>query len=269
MLSPGRAESLSKYAELVYDLKDLGCDFYLIDHRGQGKSGRLLKDEQKGHVDKFDHFAEDLRQFISLRGLKKHYKNLYFVGHSMGAAIGMLHDIKWGKTFDKMVLSAPMVEIETGDYSHFYVKKHMEFMKLMGKGEEYAPNCGPQTLNFPFEGNRVTQSEERFKLARALEVHDPEILLGGATNNWVLESIRAGDRIFQKRRSLKNHEILMFQAGKEHYSRYERQNKICDMVEKSQKYFFKDSKHELFQEEDAIRDTVVLYTKEFLGKELF
>ena len=42
VICPGRIESYVKYAELAYDLFHLGFDVLIIDHRGQGRSGRLL-----------------------------------------------------------------------------------------------------------------------------------------------------------------------------------------------------------------------------------
>ena len=42
VVCPGRIESYVKYAELAYDLFHLGFDVLIIDHRGQGRSGRIL-----------------------------------------------------------------------------------------------------------------------------------------------------------------------------------------------------------------------------------
>ena len=47
MVVNGRTEYAEKYAELFYDLKDLGFSLYIYDHRGQGLSSRLLADRGK------------------------------------------------------------------------------------------------------------------------------------------------------------------------------------------------------------------------------
>ncbi|MCT6568541.1 alpha/beta fold hydrolase, partial [Staphylococcus aureus] len=39
---PGRIESYVKYPEVAYDLFQQGYDVIVLDHRGQGRSGRIL-----------------------------------------------------------------------------------------------------------------------------------------------------------------------------------------------------------------------------------
>ena len=54
VISSGRSESYVKYPEVLYDFFHLGFDVFIMDHRGQGLSGRMLDDPQKGHVERFD-----------------------------------------------------------------------------------------------------------------------------------------------------------------------------------------------------------------------
>ena len=57
----GRVESYLKYQELAWDLWRQGYSLYLIDHRGQGLSGRMLADLEKGYVADFDDYVLDLK----------------------------------------------------------------------------------------------------------------------------------------------------------------------------------------------------------------
>lgn len=41
----------------------LGFDVLIIDHRGQGRSGRLLADPHLGHVNRFNDYVDDLAAF--------------------------------------------------------------------------------------------------------------------------------------------------------------------------------------------------------------
>lgn len=52
-------ESYVKYPEVAYDLFQQGYDVIVLDHRRQGRSGRLLEDGNRGHVIKFDDYVED------------------------------------------------------------------------------------------------------------------------------------------------------------------------------------------------------------------
>lgn len=63
---PGRSESYSKYPEVVWDLFNCGYDIFVMDHRGQGLSGRLLDDPQLGHVAQFSDYVDDLEKLCEL-----------------------------------------------------------------------------------------------------------------------------------------------------------------------------------------------------------
>ncbi len=67
LICPGRIESYVKYAEVAYDLFHCGFDVMIIDHRGQGRSGRLLSDTHRGHVVNFSDYVDDLARSGSSR----------------------------------------------------------------------------------------------------------------------------------------------------------------------------------------------------------
>src|SRR4051794_26119051 len=43
VILPGRGEPIQKYAELIYDLRNLDFSIYIMEHRGQGESGQVAK----------------------------------------------------------------------------------------------------------------------------------------------------------------------------------------------------------------------------------
>jgi len=87
----GRNESYWKYQELFYELYSHGYDVYAYDHRGQGESGRILKDPQVGYVAEFDYYVDDLDTFIYDVVKPERYKNRYLLAHSMGGAVATLY----------------------------------------------------------------------------------------------------------------------------------------------------------------------------------
>jgi alpha-beta hydrolase superfamily lysophospholipase len=64
VLLGGHSESYVKYAELFYDLRDLGITFYALDLRGQGFSTRMLPDREKDFIPAHDRYLVDLKAFM-------------------------------------------------------------------------------------------------------------------------------------------------------------------------------------------------------------
>jgi predicted alpha/beta hydrolase len=87
VVCPGRIESYVKYAELAYDLFHLGFDVLIIDHRGQGRSGRLLEDSHRGHVVNFSDYVDDLTAFWEQEVTPGPWRKRYILAHSMGARL--------------------------------------------------------------------------------------------------------------------------------------------------------------------------------------
>ncbi len=64
IIVPGRTEGYLKYKELAFDMNNQGFNVFIIDHRGQGLSERILDNPHKGYVEFFDNYNEDLHIFI-------------------------------------------------------------------------------------------------------------------------------------------------------------------------------------------------------------
>src|SRR3974377_1478326 len=60
----GRIEFIEKYFEVVRDLNAPGFSVATLDWRGQGLSGRTLRDPRKGHVANFSEYDTDLETFM-------------------------------------------------------------------------------------------------------------------------------------------------------------------------------------------------------------
>src|SRR5438105_246924 len=67
VISSGRTEGMVGYQELIYDLQKQGYRVYILDHRGQGFSDHFAvkTDRERGHVDNFDYFVDDLNKFVA------------------------------------------------------------------------------------------------------------------------------------------------------------------------------------------------------------
>jgi lysophospholipase len=96
VLFPGRGEGSFEYYETAIDFIERGFEpVYVLDHRGQGMSPRLLEDPHKGHVERFDDYVDDAAAFVTfvtidLTSLGAGPKPaMYLTSNSMGGAIGI------------------------------------------------------------------------------------------------------------------------------------------------------------------------------------
>jgi alpha-beta hydrolase superfamily lysophospholipase len=97
----GYAEHIDRYGNVVNELIPAGYAVFGNDHRGHGKSqGR------RGHVNSFQEFIDDERQF-ALGVIKTQFPDsLYFVlGHSMGSLIAMNYVEQYPDGIKGLVLS--------------------------------------------------------------------------------------------------------------------------------------------------------------------
>lgn len=278
IMMPGRTEPTRKYAELAYDLKDLGCDYYLWDPRGQGFSERLSNKTDKGYVENYDDYLVDFKTFwdLAIAGDKKQEekesKKVAIIAHSMGAAIALGALAKYNLPVVGLTLSSPMMEIKTQSLPESVTFFAMKALKLAGKKHDYVPGFGPYKGEQSFQDNRVTSSEARHQMALTTFRNSggEDLNMGGATVNWLIEGIRLGRSLNKKKskRVLANYPILLFQAGLDTFSRDKRQKKFCTTLAKCQLVRFEKSKHEMFQERDGIRDIVLNKVRDFLKPKL-
>ena len=261
----GRTEPTNKYAEVVYDLKNLGYDFFLMDSRGQGHSQRLIpEDKHKQYIKKYQHWKDDLKLLFDLDITPRGYSEVVFLGHSMGGAIGLNFAESYPKAFSKIIVSSPMIELLLEGKNESLVYTAMSFLKLIGRGKSYIPGGDRGTFDNPFKTNRGTHSKVRHQMARLLEKEDEFLLMGAATVKWLIEGIQLGRKTYKNRKKLNSIPMLLFQAEDDRFSRYERQNKLCEKHPNCQKFFMEGSKHEMLMEKDDIRQSVLTKIKAFL-----
>ena len=118
VVSPGRTESSLKYLETAYDLIERGYSpVFVIDHRGQGLSPRLLENTNIGHVKYFSHYVDDFEDFMNQivmgKNSKANKKKLYLLSNSMGGAISILYfqRMRENSPIRHALLFGPMIKI--------------------------------------------------------------------------------------------------------------------------------------------------------------
>lgn len=81
ILIHGLNEHIGRYAHVVDYLKDQ-YNIYLFDHRGHGRS-----DGVRSHVEDFDHYIQDINEFVQIVLAKEKNKKIFLIGHSMGGQL--------------------------------------------------------------------------------------------------------------------------------------------------------------------------------------
>ncbi len=107
----GPAEFVEKYFETVGDLLARKLTVVAFDWRGQGLSERELDNSRKGHIDDFSLYERDLDAILEQVLLPFCPKPWFALGHSMGGAI-LIRQARSGRSpFERLVLTAPMLEL--------------------------------------------------------------------------------------------------------------------------------------------------------------
>ncbi len=134
VLGPGRGESSIEYYETAMDFIAKGFSpIFVLDHRGQGLSPRLLPDLSKSHIENFKNYIVDFH-YATLKVQKyltetyawnSEKKPLYYTSNSMGGGIGIgylqylgARDMK--SPYKRMALLSPMIKV---NYISFVNKK--------------------------------------------------------------------------------------------------------------------------------------------------
>ncbi|AZQ63724.1 alpha/beta fold hydrolase [Flammeovirga pectinis] len=260
VISAGRTEAAIKYKELIFDLFINGYSVYIIDHRGQGLSGRMTNDPDMGYVDNFQYYIDDLKFFYDSLVVSGKHKRKYLLCHSMGGAIGMTYLEQHTKDFNAAAFSSPMLGLPFGSCGG---------AKLLEKDTiAYAPGGGKYAPT-PFKENTLTGSVLRLERMNAVFKEVPKARLGGATYEWVLKSCNQFDYINSNIDkietpfilfSAENEQIVNTQAHEEFIISAQSIGKVCEG------HLVEDAQHELLIEKDIERTETINHTLDYFDK---
>lgn len=268
VISPGRIEGYLKYKELAYDLAQHNYNLFIIDHRGQGMSGRMLNNPHKGYVKKFDDYADDLKQFINeVVSAKDKIHRPHLLAHSMGGAIAIRCLQKFPNIIQSAVLSSPMVAINRGNLPSWLATTLINTGNVINS---YLSNdawyfIGQSNYQAaPFEENALSHSSIRHQEFIKLYHQAPEIQLGGVTIHWLKQAIETQQTIFDRLNEIKA-PILVMQAGEDTIVDNNAQDEFCQQLHvlntkvcpNGKPLLIKGAKHELFFEQDQYRNKAI------------
>ncbi|MDD4862408.1 MAG: alpha/beta fold hydrolase [Alishewanella agri] len=275
VISSGRIETAVKYSELMYEMVTAGYSVFILDHRGQGRSGRLLPDPQPGYVESFQCYQQDLAQFLRQIVQPSGHPQHLLLAHSMGCAIaaalltGAMWQ-EWHSFFSAAVFCSPMFGIHSGP-----VPTRVAEGLALAYCRRLRANPLAQAGYFPgqqaysdkvFAGNDLTSSPARYQALRDCYLREPQLQLGGVSCQWLVQAILA---MRQLRRDVVNCQtpVLLIQgsADKVVANTAQRQwfnalpadlpRTLCSI---------NAGRHELLMEQDAMREQVFAAINQFL-----
>ena len=268
IISSGRSEGYLKYKELSFDLFNLGYNIFLIDHRGQGISERLLANGHKGYVDNFEFYVNDFAYFIekivtpncTLNGI---YNKPYLLAHSMGSAIAARYLQEYPESIQAAVLSSPMFGFNSGGIPEVIAKPLIQASNTLNQWIDDEPWYFLGQHDYSendFDGNPLMHSALRFQQFGQLYQDSPELQLGGVTVKWLAESLIALETLFAKIDQIKT-PTFVIQAGNDKIVSNQAQDDFCLQLHQLHPQSCPDGKpfvidnayHELFFEQDIYR----------------
>ncbi len=262
VISSGRTEAAIKYKELIYDLYNNGYSIYIPDHRGQGLSGRMLKEHDMGYIDDFQYYVDDLKKFYDDFVTKDKHKNIFLMTHSMGGAIGMTYIEQYPKDFKAAVFSSPMLGLASPTCTAVKILEKKEPTYIMG-GTPY------QDDSVKFEDNTLTYSKIRYERVLQAFNETSDARLGSPVYQWVTRSCKQFKYIFDNADKIQT-PLIIFSAEDEKIVATSAHKGFIKKLKKLQKdaeaYEVKAAMHELYIERDRARIDVLTKSLDFFAK---
>jgi len=188
----GRNETLEKYFETMRDLLAEGLAVASFDWRGQGGSTRTTRLPGVGHVASLDELADDLHHV--LRALPALTPGpVALLAHSMGGLVALHAGERIDRLVERMVLSAPLVQIPGGPLRRALVGLVCSALHWTGFGtlpvrRAALPGAEPARSDLSSDPRRLQRNAA---LARA----GGDWTVGGLSASWLRAVLRAARRL--------------------------------------------------------------------------
>ncbi len=267
VIVPGRTEAALQYTETAMDFIAKGFSpVYILDLRGQGFSGRELKDSQKGYVENFADYVDDFHIVtqIAFQDPNTDTKNFFVIAHSLGGAIVTSYLENYDSPYTLAALVSPMHKIKLDESEDATLKKTWMacYLPFGGGCDAYVPDGGPYKAAPLPSGS--TLSKYRHKLIQWISKTYPEVQLGSATVKWVRESILANQEMRKKKNVAKiQTPFMILQAKNDATVDNAGQDEVCSYTKLCTKIVFSKADHKLPHENDNTRNQVMSSIESF------
>lgn len=187
----GRGDIIEKYIEAFDHWHRQGWRVTGFDWRGQGGSGRLTADPRVGHAEDFAIWIDDLAD--RFERLKQESPGPHIlIAHSMGGHLAMRALIEHRLAPDAVVLSAPMLGLNSAPFSPRVAARIARFMTRIGRPERPAWKHNERpALPGASRQKFLTHCTDRYADELWWKEHHPELALGPPSWQWLATAYRS------------------------------------------------------------------------------
>ena len=253
VISHGFCETIEKYKEVIYYFVKMGFQVYLADQRGHGRSLRDTGHANMVHINRFEDYVETLHHFVlSVVKPKTRSIPLYLYAHSMGGGIGALYLETYPDTFQKAILTSPMLAISMGPVPAFLAKGLGFLMVKLGRAESYAPGQHAFISGEKWEESG-SACEERFRYYQQKKESTPLFQNSGSCYGWAYQSLCACHRITQKRNCAKiTVPVLVFQSKNDTFVKASAIRRFVQYTTTAKLVSIEGSRHEIYNSHQKV-----------------
>ena len=259
------------FAELsmrtIVTLNQAGYRVAHIEYRGQGKSTRLLRNPEKGHVESYAARANEVAQYANTIRIED--KPLFFFSESMGAHITMRMAAEQALDVDAYFLLVPLIKMNTGTIPYKVGTSLANVFSAVGLGAVYAPGQSqwpdlPLVFGKAHDCNANPQTAQRQSALFAL---DESLRSKGATMGMISETAAstvvissAGymDDLIQP--------VQMITAGIDTLVDTDASHEFCDALKNCEVTHFAEARHCISGENLQRMDTILAQAIAFFDR---
>jgi lysophospholipase len=257
LLLHGRSEFIEKYEIIARHLVQSGFDVISADWRGQGLSSRETDNPQKGHINRFEDYMDDLGTLFD-QVILPYGRPVIILAHSMGGHITLRFLSRFPKAVERAVLVSPMIDIELPGIIRPISKYLSEKFSRSASGASYSYGSTDYSADRArFRGNRLSHDPGKFRIIHDLIAQNPGLATGGVTWAWLNAAFKSIDTLKQEEVISKiTTPLLIVSAQNDKIVSSKAQAQLSRQLPNCQFISIKGAFHELLFEEKKITDQV-------------
>ena len=234
-----------KYHEFAWYLWQAGYTIFFLEQRCHGYSGGKLPEYDVVHIDTFDTYVKDLREFMDRVVMPASGKlPRLLLAHSMGGAVGALFLGTYPKTFSGAVLTSPMLKLHTGKMTPRRIEALRTYMKITRSQKRlcFGQHHFDPEPEFP---NSSTLSRARYMYFFRQRIFDSHYRTSAPSFGWVMAAVDVTGLIMKRAHRIKI-PITLMQSGIDTLVDAAGFSEFMKRVPQARLIRYENAKHELF-----------------------